>query len=422
MDGEELADAIAAPAAAVEEVRASDVDVSVDASGSDAAEAAAGDGGAEESKEGGAAAVDGGVDGEEGDAAEESGGVDPDSGLPSVVEGAIVCLVVGMAGSGKTTLMQRLNAHTYMAGQPAYIVNLDPAVLHLPYEAHIDIRDSVDYKRVQKQYKLGPNGAIMTALNLFATKFDKVASILETRAKEYDHVFVDTPGQIEVFNWSASGSIITESLAATLPTVLLFVVDTPRCTAPQTFMSNMMYACSMMYKTRLPVVVVFNKVDVVSHDFAMEWMQDYEAFQDALDADRSESYMSNLTRSMSLVLDEFYSKLRAVGVSAATGAGMDDFFAAVADAGNEYYEHYRPDLERRVAAKRARQAARRKADLDRLRADLEEADGGDVVADAKKLSIEDETRSTERELRGDDDRPRDDDAAIAAALAAARLS
>lgn len=93
----------------------------------------------------------------------------------------VCCIVIGMAGSGKTTLMQRLNAETHMAGQPAYIVNLDPAVTHLPYGPNIDVRDTVNYKEVMKQYGLGPNGAIVTALNLFATRFDQVLSLLEAR-------------------------------------------------------------------------------------------------------------------------------------------------------------------------------------------------------------------------------------------------
>lgn len=48
-----------------------------------------------------------------------------------------------MAGSGKTTLMQRMNSYTHQHKQPAYVLNLDPAVLNIPYEANIDIRDTV---------------------------------------------------------------------------------------------------------------------------------------------------------------------------------------------------------------------------------------------------------------------------------------
>jgi translation initiation factor IF-2 len=40
--------------------------------------------------------------------------------------------------------------------------------------------------------------------------------------------------------------------------------------------------------------------------------------------------------SMCLVLEEFYNKLRAVGVSAMTGAGMKDFFNAVEECRQEY--------------------------------------------------------------------------------------
>ena len=49
----------------------------------------------------------------------------------------------GMAGSGKTTLMQRMAAHLNDSGKPAYVLNLDPAVMNVPYGANIDIRDTV---------------------------------------------------------------------------------------------------------------------------------------------------------------------------------------------------------------------------------------------------------------------------------------
>ena len=63
-------------------------------------------------------------------------------------------------------------------------------------------------------------------------------------------------------------------------------------------------------------------------------MQDFETFQAALSND--ESYNSNLSRSLSLTLDEFYKDLTTIGVSAATGEGFDEFLAAVDAAAVQY--------------------------------------------------------------------------------------
>jgi len=277
-----------------------------------------------------------------------------------------------MAGSGKTTLLQRINSALHMEDTPGYIINLDPAVLNLPYGANIDIRDTVNYKNVMSQYRLGPNGGILTALNLFSTRFDQVMALVEKpRDPPPRFIVVDTPGQIEIFTWSASGSIISEAFASAFPTVIAFVMDTPHCTSPQTFMSNMLQACSILYKYQLPLLLVFNKTDVVDHRFATAWMADFEEFSAALEADST--YASTLSRSLSLVLEEFYRGLRTVGVSALTGAGIDDFFAAVAECAGEYEEHYAPELARRRAARAAKEEARRAAEMEKLRADMEAA-------------------------------------------------
>lgn len=113
-------------------------------------------------------------------AAASSSGVDPNEKKPTV------CIVIGMAGSGKTTLMQRILSDCQLKNTAAYCLNLDPAVGTLPYQANIDIRDTVNYKQVMKQYNLGPNGGILTSLNLFATRFDQVLGFVDKRSKELE--------------------------------------------------------------------------------------------------------------------------------------------------------------------------------------------------------------------------------------------
>ncbi len=97
------------------------------------------------------------------------------------------------------------------------------------------------------------------------------------------HYTLHQLGQIEVFTWSASGQIISDSLASSFPTVLAYIVDTPRTAHPTTFMSNMLYACSVLFKSRLPMVLTFNKTDIMPATFALEWMTNFDSFQEALD-------------------------------------------------------------------------------------------------------------------------------------------
>ena len=39
-----------------------------------------------------------------------------------------------------------------------------------------------------KEYNLGPNGGILTASNLFATRFDQVVTLCEKRRDELDYL------------------------------------------------------------------------------------------------------------------------------------------------------------------------------------------------------------------------------------------
>jgi len=72
-------------------------------------------------------------------------------------------------------------------------------------------------------------------------------------------------------------------------------------------MSNMLFCCSILYKTRLPILLAFNKSDVADATVPINWMTDYEAFMDVVKS--SSNYLSTLSRSLALALEEFYSQL-----------------------------------------------------------------------------------------------------------------
>ncbi|KAI8034499.1 GPN-loop GTPase 1 [Drosophila gunungcola] len=267
-----------------------------------------------------------------------------------------VCIIVlGMAGSGKTTFTRSLIQHAQQEFNP-YVVNLDPACREVPYAAHVDIRDTVNYREVMKQYQLGPNGGIVTALNMFTTKMAQFAELVR-RAGERGHKWciIDTPGQIEVFTWSASGNIITEGLATMFPTIVVYVMDVVRSACPTTFMSNMLYACSILYKTRLPFLVALNKIDLQDCSFVLDWMTDFEIFQEALE--QEQSFLSNLTRSMSLTLDTFYENLSTCGVSAKTGVGFAQLLKKILECVTQYEQDYKPVYEKMRKERLAEQAA-----------------------------------------------------------------
>ena len=244
-------------------------------------------------------------------------------------------IVLGMAGSGKTTFVQKLEEEIANKDKESYIINLDPAVMDTLYEPNLDIRDTVKYKEVMLSNNLGPNGAILTCLNLFSTNIDKVISILESK-EDLDFVVMDTPGQLEVFSWSASGKLISDSFSILFPSILIYIIDMPRCSNPNTFSSNMLYALSIMYKMKLPLLIAFNKADIAKDSKVTEWMDDYESLQAVLK--KKDDYMSTFSSSLSLLLAEFYKTIKFVKVSSKTGEGFDDLIKKCEEIKQKYQD------------------------------------------------------------------------------------
>ncbi|ELP88567.1 Gro-1 operon protein, putative [Entamoeba invadens IP1] len=272
-------------------------------------------------------------------------------------------IFVGMAGSGKTTLLSALSEKL-----PSYLINLDPACNEPPYSADIDIRDTVNYKEVMKEYKLGPNGAIVTSLNLYSTKIDQLLAVLKDKTEP---VLIDTPGQIEVFTWSASGQVIGEGLAFQGPTIYVYVVDTARCVNnPTTFMANMTYACSILYKSRLPLIVVFTKTDVSPATKLEEWMEDYDKYTEALET--HQSYSNELQRSLCYALEEFYKNILHCCVSSKTGSGFEELIKKIEEAKGMYYTDYYEPLMKKVEKAKEEEKKKKEKNFEKFEKDKKE--------------------------------------------------
>ncbi|KAG8946997.1 hypothetical protein FRC04_011294 [Tulasnella sp. 424] len=110
---------------------------------------------------------------------------------------------VGQAGAQDSAEAVETNNETD-SPRPSYILNLDPAVTYMPFEANIDIKDAINYSEVMKRDVPGtcnhlslvhrrryPTtsttwGGILTALNLFTTTFDQVLGTVEKRAESVE--------------------------------------------------------------------------------------------------------------------------------------------------------------------------------------------------------------------------------------------
>ncbi|CAO2821453.1 unnamed protein product [Amaranthus hypochondriacus] len=120
-------------------------------------------------------------------------------------------------------------------------------------------------------------------------------------------------------------------------------------------------------------------------------MEDFMAFHAALETDQS--HTSTLTRSLSFVLDQLYQNVRSVGVSALSGAGMNEFFKAIDDSATEFMETYKVDLDKRVAEKQRLEEDRVRQNMEKLGRDLQESNPDTGLS--KNVVQEDEVKDEE---------------------------
>ncbi|MBI3840855.1 MAG: ATP/GTP-binding protein [Thaumarchaeota archaeon] len=211
-----------------------------------------------------------------------------------------VVFVTGTAGSGKSLLTSALKTWYVNRGEDAIAVNLDPGVLALPYEPDVDVRLTIELRQVMEDYGLGPNGALILAADLVATKLEEIQEEIESYRPEY--VIVDTPGQIELFAFRESGEFIVKQTRADSK-ALLFLLDPLLANTPTNFLSLALLSASVGLRMKVPMLSVLTKTDIAKEGVKRIslWSKDTRTFEDALaetkDSDQYSLY-SELFRSV----------------------------------------------------------------------------------------------------------------------------
>ncbi|MCX8196166.1 MAG: ATP/GTP-binding protein [Acidilobaceae archaeon] len=172
-------------------------------------------------------------------------------------------VLVGPAGSGKTTLAGELASHIESYGPVVAKVNFDPAAESLSYDVDVDVRSYVTAQEFMAR-GLGPNGALIAAVDSLINHVFDIRRVLEEIKPDY--VIVDTPGQMELFAYRHGGPIVLNALTHGYPSLTVFLMDAIFFENPASIVSILTLASSVAVRLQRPQINVVSKADLLMQE------------------------------------------------------------------------------------------------------------------------------------------------------------
>jgi len=168
---------------------------------------------------------------------------------------------------------------------------------------------------------LGPNGALILAADLIADQAEKITrDIQEINA---DMVLVDTPGQMELFAFRASGPYIVEELTKE-PKALIYLFDAVFSINPLNYVSNMFLSAAVYNRFFQPQVHLLSKCDLIPAEQVKriaDWSADPRALEDAIEQEL-EGTKRLFSRNMMRAINQLGLKFLLMPISAKTNQGL----------------------------------------------------------------------------------------------------
>ncbi|MEM1997670.1 MAG: ATP/GTP-binding protein [Candidatus Bathyarchaeia archaeon] len=239
-----------------------------------------------------------------------------------------IAFIIGTAGSGKSLLTAAFSEWLRVNEQNVATLNLDPGVIKLPYTPDIDIRDYITIDEIMDEYELGPNGALIMAADLIAGEIEKIREEIE--AVGPDILLVDTPGQMELFAFRASGPYIASEISKD-PKAVIYLFDAVFSLNPLNYVSNMFLSAAVYMRFLLPQIHVLSKCDLISQedvDTIIEWSEDRAALESAIN-ERLNGDRRLLSHRLSRAICQLGLNFPLIPVSSKTNSDFIDLNAAL---------------------------------------------------------------------------------------------
>jgi GPN-loop GTPase len=235
--------------------------------------------------------------------------------------------ITGTAGSGKSLLTSRL-LQWYKDNQSYPIsLNLDPGAVNLPYEPDIDVRNYIDINTLMETYDLGPNGSLVMASDMIATKLEDIQNEVDNLNPDY--IIIDTPGQIELFAFRASGPYFVSNFQSDNK-VTLFLFDGMLVSCPINYISIALLASSIKLRLKTAQVNVLTKRDLIIEKIQgiLEWSSSSTSLESALNNEKDTEY-SLLSKDLARSMAKGGFMQNIIAVSSLTMSGMVNLSATL---------------------------------------------------------------------------------------------
>ncbi|KAI6230779.1 GPN-loop GTPase 3 [Aphelenchoides fujianensis] len=173
-------------------------------------------------------------------------------------------LVVGPAGSGKSTYCHVIQEHCRSVQRNVFVVNLDPAAEAFKYSCDVDVRDLISVQDVQEDEEmiLGPNGALVFCMEYLMGELDWLHE--QMNEAEDDYFLIDCPGQIELYSHLPVMRTFVDKLQSWgFNVCTVFLLDSQFLLDADKFIAGALTTLSTMVSLETPAVSVITKMDLV---------------------------------------------------------------------------------------------------------------------------------------------------------------